>query len=1106
MTAVSTAGQPLPAPATFVAATDVSGSANAAATVSSGGTYSLTLPADGTYRLVANAPGFAATVTPSVTVDGASAQNVTLTSSGAKLSLVPVYGGGSSVAADGTPGVFYIAAGNVGDLYRTADYGGTWTQVTVSSDDPSNGLSESSSPALLATSGFPGEVAVLDGVPGSAQPGGVFYSTDYGVSWHLVGNSPTNGMHGQGAQMFWGHAGQSSVLVYVQQPNSGPGTSEPYAMYVADMTVPNPSFVQMSAPYARAGQPIAVADGAGQPWIATVDSTGKLSVSQLTAQSAAPTAAFTTLPGFPTNPVEVGLGGQSAAGTPPSGVIAQSDDGTVGMALKAPGDLAYTTVDTLAGGAPRVGQPPSCGAPSAFSGYSAHVSANTAGAPSTTGTYGAAWIDGCWVQDAAITPRGGGTPADTVMAAPGSGSGVAIDPGYNTTNNTVDTSACQTPGVCDAVVMRAGISSRGIIKSAATSAPMSPSSQDGGVPVMPSDQTVNATRGTGLTSGGAAVNGVTAATVYQTTFGPDSTNDSASATALGGVASDNGGASFDQALYGPSSSVAWWQGASDSWLLYGLSPASGGPALLLTGFENWSSTSASVNGGNIPGSTAAALGVGGANSPAIGSVVGVPSQDTAFVDAASGSPESPNRTGALTRIALAAPGPSISNLTSIGAGTIVAPGPLAYCPSLGPSGSLRHDVLFALAVGGDSGALYRVDGATGASPTVSKAVGLLGSPGMGLPSLAVDCASGTVLVASGSAADGLLESTDGGATFTTAATYSGIRTIAIGPGDPFSILVGLSTGVIEGSSNGGLTWTGQPGEPAAPNDPGNGGFNFNAGANASGGLWDLTAPPTGTVTTSLSGFAAAFHARAASVVPGADLVAGPGELAGNLAVTTTTPRPLNTGLPSIAGGAVQGQRLQANNGRWQNRPSSFSYQWQDCDRFGNRCKSIAGALASTRVLSKADVAHTLRVIVSAYNAGGRGTATSTRTALVTAWPTISRVSLAPSRFQATKGTLLRLTLSAPATVTALVTVPVSAHKVKGKCKANAKQGKRCTLALQKAKLSFRGAPGKNSFKLRAPRLAPGRCTLTLTARSAGSATSKPVSITFTIVKPKTKRR
>ena len=149
---------------------------NAGAVSDSSGAFSLTLP-DGAYRLAANAPGFAATVADGVVVNGASSHDLSLTVSGAKLTPLPVFGGGGwGEAADGTPGVFYLVGLDAGKLYRTVDWGGTWTQVTVSPDDAANGLSEARSPGQLVTSGFPGEVAAKVGDflftrPTTASPG-----------------------------------------------------------------------------------------------------------------------------------------------------------------------------------------------------------------------------------------------------------------------------------------------------------------------------------------------------------------------------------------------------------------------------------------------------------------------------------------------------------------------------------------------------------------------------------------------------------------------------------------------------------------------------------------------------------------------------------------------------------------------------------------------------------------------------------------------------------------------------------------------------------------------------------------------------------------------
>ncbi|HEY5318298.1 MAG TPA: hypothetical protein VIJ20_09985, partial [Solirubrobacteraceae bacterium] len=167
------------------------------------------------------------------------------------------------VAADGTPGVFYLAGTNVGDLYRTVDWGGTWTQVTVARDDPANGLSDAAFPLSLTTSGYPGEVAA------TIEGAGVFYSTNYGVTWHLLGNSagPTSTV----SSFWWAHAGARSVLLV----DGSDG------MYVADMTSASPHLTLMTTPYISTAQSqtevMTVADGADQPWLATDNSTGTVS-------------------------------------------------------------------------------------------------------------------------------------------------------------------------------------------------------------------------------------------------------------------------------------------------------------------------------------------------------------------------------------------------------------------------------------------------------------------------------------------------------------------------------------------------------------------------------------------------------------------------------------------------------------------------------------------------------------------------------------------------------------------------------------------------------------------------------------------------------------
>ncbi len=981
---VTAAGQT--AGGAFVAATGPNGQA-ATVTGSCGGAYSLTcgqfsltLP-DGTYRLAANAPGYLVSVTDGVVVSGASTQDVALTASGAPLAPLPIFGGSSTgVAADGTPGVFYVSGGNVGDLFRSVDYGGTWTPVTVASDDPANGLSGAANPQLVTSSGFPGEVAVSIPTPaGVVLPSGqslgtsaVLYSTDYGVTWHVVGDTPRSST-GQNAvvKLLWGHAGSTSVLVALAKTSSG---SSATSMYVADMTAASPSFVQMSSPYAPSGQPVAVGDGADQPWLATVDSTGELSIYPLVARATAPMTPYTTQSGFPTDPVAAGIGGATAAGVPPAGVVVMSSSGAVTMSVKSAADSSYPLPATPTN---------SCGPPPGVS-----MNANTPVAPNTGGSYGAAWIDGCWVQDT----------AGTITAEPAAAPAAAIDAGYNATSMSVGSDAV--------VILQGAPESRAATKLAASS---------GGFPSAPASSTVEAQPGTDPGSAGISINGFAAASVFLTTFGPAGASEVASATDAGGFGSVDGGATFQLATYDNSQSVAWWQDASgNSWLLFGLSVLNSSNTV--TGFLDWTSANAPVgNGsgnGNVSGSSSSALGAAGDNY--VQAIAGVPGQDTAFLDLAPGPQNgSASRPGVVRRVTVAA-GPSFSNVTPIGDGVISEAGALAYCPTSGSASSLQ-DVLLVNSGSGSGGVtIYRVTGATTASPTVTQVATLPGTAMYaGQPSLQADCASGTVLAAEGGMSKTLLESTDGGQMFTSVPTpaQDGINAVAIAPGTlGQSIVIGDGGGFIYASNNGGQTW------PYVENDPGIG-VNLGGAENASGGLHDFIASASSSSMSADPSYGTMLDPRAALLARRADLIAGPGEFAGNLTAPARAPAPKPVPAPA---------------------------------------------------------------------------------------PAVTHVSLASRKFEAKTGTTLRLTLSEAATTTIVVTQKEPGREVKGKCKANAKKGKRCTLTVQKAKLTFHGMKGRNSFKFRVNSLQPGRYTATLTARSTGSLTSKPITFTFTIIKPNKK--
>jgi subtilisin family serine protease len=94
--------------------------------------------------------------------------------------------------------------------------------------------------------------------------------------------------------------------------------------------------------------------------------------------------------------------------------------------------------------------------------------------------------------------------------------------------------------------------------------------------------------------------------------------------------------------------------------------------------------------------------------------------------------------------------------------------------------------------------------------------------------------------------------------------------------------------------------------------------------------------------------------------------------------------PTNTSVPTISGTPQTGQTLTEVNGGWTNQPSTYAYQWQRCDSSGGGCGAINGATAQTYVPVSGDVNHTLRVVETASNAAGSGTATSARSAPVVA--------------------------------------------------------------------------------------------------------------------------
>jgi hypothetical protein len=129
------------------------------------------------------------------------------------------------------------------------------------------------------------------------------------------------------------------------------------------------------------------------------------------------------------------------------------------------------------------------------------------------------------------------------------------------------------------------------------------------------------------------------------------------------------------------------------------------------------------------------------------------------------------------------------------------------------------------------------------------------------------------------------------------------------------------------------------------------------------------------------------------------------------AVPAVAAPPANTSAPTIAGTARVGQELTAQNGTWSNSPTAFRYQWQRCQP-GGPCSTIAGAVEKTFLVTNLDQDRTLRVIVTASNLEGIGSARSAPTQVVeqstaaqnTARPTISGEAKVGEQLTASEGT------------------------------------------------------------------------------------------------------
>jgi hypothetical protein len=100
---------------------------------------------------------------------------------------------------------------------------------------------------------------------------------------------------------------------------------------------------------------------------------------------------------------------------------------------------------------------------------------------------------------------------------------------------------------------------------------------------------------------------------------------------------------------------------------------------------------------------------------------------------------------------------------------------------------------------------------------------------------------------------------------------------------------------------------------------------------------------------------------------------GTGAASAQTAVVTVA-SPYATSLPIVV--ASNGMLVMTSPGSWTGSPTSFSYQWLRCASSGADCVAVAGQTGLSYQLTGADDGSSIRLAVTATNAGGVGVASS----------------------------------------------------------------------------------------------------------------------------------
>ena len=702
-----------------------------------------------------------------------------------------------TIVADGRSGTFYLNTTGVPSLFRTTNYGGYWSAVTLREDSARRGL-VGTSVGSPATSGYAGELAVV-------AEGKVYYSLDFGNTWASFSLPGDLSGGPNGPLLLWGHVGDHSVLLAAAAPNLG------YAVMPTSTVAAAPtSMTMLSGPASfyrnSATDQLHIANGSAAPFLAVASNDGTVTLYELQVDGSgvlinAATAASTTVSGFPVvDPTLVRVGGPATGeaiglGSTPSTILvyANSTPAAV-MAVYSGGVWDATTStefrnqfdDGVNGGGSWNSGGSSCGAQDGAIG-------SLAPAQDGVGT-----VAQCWV-----TKDGAKLVARYVQGI-NNNTGFAFDAGYDGATN---------------MVVISGDGENGAVKSAYLDPSMNR-------PTF-SDWPDLASSGILTDSGGLSLRGVRTPVVRDTAIGPNGNEMVTVLSFTGGgrvIGSVNSGRTFFDLpqrnglgeTQNGGMAVDWWQGAAGGhWLM--VNAGGGGNTLWLTDTDSITTTSGVAT---LPDTQ-----FGPQGDPKPIAIGGVPGSDVAYVGLGDRQDNNPMLTaGGLYKMEITGTAGTYTMISQSLGITNGVPAIDACGVNALSALAITDTVFAAVAATGNTtydGAILRFSGATGTPVQESVSVA-----GANFRDVRVSCEAAVVWAAAYvNSGVGLFESLDGGATFTqvTSMTWTtdttladpnpllsnlrSVETLAISPDDSNIVVVVSKDGDVVSTSDGGATWS-----------------------------------------------------------------------------------------------------------------------------------------------------------------------------------------------------------------------------------------------------------------------------------------------------------